>query len=205
MSHLLRRQYCSVCCGYLMQHRMPQQQCASRRSMCTCHVAAFSQDLPWERYYDLKPSELGDLIRMPKYGKALVSGQLRRGCMAETGGRKAAVQPVQSACSFAPGSEAVLPGTVVALQLQQRPNAAACIMPSGLPNCLRQCICNTPPHVVVHAHAQYCCCCFLLVVCSTSLCTSSPAWSLRRTCSPSPAACCASTSPSHPTLPGMTR
>lgn len=32
------------------------------------------QDLAWERYYDLKPSELGDLIRMPKYGKALVSG-----------------------------------------------------------------------------------------------------------------------------------
>jgi hypothetical protein len=31
------------------------------------------QDLAWERYYDLKPSELGDLIRMPKYGKALVS------------------------------------------------------------------------------------------------------------------------------------
>jgi pre-mRNA-splicing helicase BRR2 len=31
------------------------------------------KDLPWERYYDLKPSELGDLIRMPKYGKALVS------------------------------------------------------------------------------------------------------------------------------------
>jgi len=30
------------------------------------------QDLAWERYYDLKPSELGDLIRMPKYGKALV-------------------------------------------------------------------------------------------------------------------------------------
>ncbi|KAF8063039.1 BRR2A [Scenedesmus sp. PABB004] len=29
------------------------------------------KDLPWERYYDLKPSELGDLIRMPKYGKAL--------------------------------------------------------------------------------------------------------------------------------------
>lgn len=32
------------------------------------------KDLAWERYYDLKPSELGDLIRMPKYGKALVSG-----------------------------------------------------------------------------------------------------------------------------------
>eukprot|EP00879_Flechtneria_rotunda_P006108 GHRR01006421.1.p1 GENE.GHRR01006421.1~~GHRR01006421.1.p1 ORF type:complete len:1855 (+),score=687.13 GHRR01006421.1:742-6306(+) len=29
------------------------------------------KDLAWERYYDLKPSELGDLIRMPKYGKAL--------------------------------------------------------------------------------------------------------------------------------------
>ena len=29
------------------------------------------KDLAWERYYDLKPSELGDLIRMPKHGKAL--------------------------------------------------------------------------------------------------------------------------------------
>jgi hypothetical protein len=35
------------------------------------------QDLAWERYYDLKPSELGDLIRMPKYGKALVSACVR--------------------------------------------------------------------------------------------------------------------------------
>jgi pre-mRNA-splicing helicase BRR2 len=34
------------------------------------------KDLPWERYYDLKPSELGDLIRMPKYGKALVSERM---------------------------------------------------------------------------------------------------------------------------------
>lgn len=36
-------------------------------------VSLYLQDLAWERYYDLKPSELGDLIRMPKYGKALVS------------------------------------------------------------------------------------------------------------------------------------
>lgn len=39
----------------------------------TAAACCVCQDLAWERYYDLKPSELGDLIRMPKYGKALVS------------------------------------------------------------------------------------------------------------------------------------
>lgn len=41
-------------------------------------AACLPQDLAWERYYDLKPSELGDLIRMPKYGKALVSGKTQQ-------------------------------------------------------------------------------------------------------------------------------
>ncbi len=29
------------------------------------------KDLAWERYYDLSATELGDLIRVPKYGKSL--------------------------------------------------------------------------------------------------------------------------------------
>lgn len=55
---------------------------------CACAVLTVAamlldaplQDLAWERYYDLKPSELGDLIRMPKYGKALV----RSDCQVQT-------------------------------------------------------------------------------------------------------------------------
>ena len=29
------------------------------------------KDLAWERYYDMSSQELGELIRMPKYGKTL--------------------------------------------------------------------------------------------------------------------------------------
>lgn len=29
------------------------------------------KELPWERYYDLSPQELGELVRLPKYAKAL--------------------------------------------------------------------------------------------------------------------------------------